>query len=123
MTDNETRAIRVAEIMTDFRNLQYYLATLQANPPPEDYYLEGYSLLRACVAEGQTVLTSSYHHTSQNPSGNVETEKAQLLLYVFRPTQSIDILSSLFCQGHRHLLSFLCGYCTFKTKQENLNLD
>src|ERR1700712_2565889 len=74
--------MRVAEIITDFRNLQYYLATLQANPSAEDYYLEGYALLRACIAEGQSVLSSPYEHTSQHPSGNPEHEKAQLKLYV-----------------------------------------
>jgi hypothetical protein len=89
-TDNEARAMRVAEIITDFRNLQYYLATLQASPSAEDYYLEGYVLLRACVAEGQSVLASPYEHTSQHPSGDPEHEKSQLRLYVallfpFRP--------------------------------------
>lgn len=65
--------------MTDFRNLQYYLANIQANPTPEDYYLEGYQLLRACVAEAHAVLASPYSYSpTQNPDGDAEVERAQL---------------------------------------------
>jgi len=71
--------MRVAEIMTDYRNLQYYLAQIQVNPSPEDYYLDGYQLLRACVAEAQAVLASPFsYNPSQNPDGDAEMEKAQL---------------------------------------------
>jgi hypothetical protein len=66
--------------MNDFRNLQYYLATLHAQPAPEDYYLEGYAVLRQSITDGQTVLASQYPHTSQHPQGDVEMEKAQLIM-------------------------------------------
>ncbi|QDS70600.1 hypothetical protein FKW77_000311 [Venturia effusa] len=76
---NDARAMRVAEIMADFRNLQYYIAQIQANPPPEDYYLEGYTLLRACVTEAQAILASPYAHgPAEHPQGELETEKSQL---------------------------------------------
>ncbi|TID26866.1 hypothetical protein E2P81_ATG01329 [Venturia nashicola] len=76
---NNARALRVAEIMADFRNLQYYIAQIQANPAPEDYYLEGYSLLRACVAEAQAILASPYAYgVAEHPQGDPETEKSQL---------------------------------------------
>jgi hypothetical protein len=79
MADNNARAMRVAEIMTDFRNLQYYLSQIQASPTPEDYYLEGYQLLRACIAEAQAALASPYSYSpAQNPDGDAEIEKAQL---------------------------------------------
>jgi hypothetical protein len=71
--------MRVAELMTDFRNLQYYLARIQANPTPEEYYLEGYQLLRSCIAEAQAALAMPYSTaSSQNPDGDAEIEKAQL---------------------------------------------
>lgn len=75
--------MRVAEIMADFRNLQYYIAQIQANPPPEDYYLEGYTLLRACVIEAQAILASPYAcGAAEHPQGEPETEKSQLQAYV-----------------------------------------
>jgi hypothetical protein len=83
--DNNARAMRVAEIMTDFRNLQYYIAQVQANPPPEDYYLEGYTLLRACITEAQAVLASPYAYgTATHPQGDPESEKSQLQAYVMQ---------------------------------------
>jgi len=72
--------MRVAEIMNDFRSLQYYLAAIQIAPPAEDYYLEGYTILRACTAEAQSVLAAGYSHTSLHPDGDPETEKSQLKL-------------------------------------------
>lgn len=72
--------MRVAEILTDFHSLLYNLVHIQANPTPEDYYLEGYQLLRACVAEAQAALASPYFYSpSQNPNGDAEVEKAQQL--------------------------------------------
>lgn len=75
---NDARAIRVAEIMTDFRNLQYYIAQIRATPTAEEYYLEGYSLLRQCAAEAQAVLAAPFAATTTSPGGNAEQEKAQL---------------------------------------------
>src|SRR5258707_2093965 len=73
--------MRVAEIMNDFRALQYHIANLQANPRPEEYYLEGYSWLRHSVAEAQAVLAQDYNHDPQHPQGDAETEKSLLKLY------------------------------------------
>lgn len=71
--------MRVAEIMTDFRNLQYYLARCQASPAPEEYYLEGYQLLRSCIVEAQAALATPYAYSPvQSPEGDAEVEKAQL---------------------------------------------
>jgi hypothetical protein len=70
--------MRITEIMSDFRNLQYYISQVQANPAPEDYYLEGYTLLRTVIAEAQAVLASPYSYATGHPQGDPETEKAQL---------------------------------------------
>ncbi|KAF2249987.1 hypothetical protein BU26DRAFT_530508 [Trematosphaeria pertusa] len=75
---NDARAIRVAEIMSDFRNLQYYLSQLRATPTAEEYYLEGYSLLRQCTSEAQAILQSPFAASSSGPGGDTEREKQQL---------------------------------------------
>lgn len=75
---NDARAIRVAEIMSDFRNLQYYLSQLRPTPMAEEYYLEGYSLLRQCSAEAQTILATPFAATSGATGGDPEREKQQL---------------------------------------------
>lgn len=75
---NDARAIRVAEIMNDFRNLQHYLSQLRASPTTEEYYLEGYSLLRQCSSEAQSILATPFAATSGATGGNPEREKQQL---------------------------------------------
>jgi hypothetical protein len=69
--------MRVAEIMTDFRNLQHYLVQLRAAPTAEEYYLEGFSLLRQCAAEAQTILQTPFS-SSGATTGDPEHEKQQL---------------------------------------------
>ena len=69
--------------MTDFRNLQYYIAQIRATPTAEEYYLEGYSLLRQCAAEAQAVLAAPFAAATTSPGGNSEQGKAQLRSYVF----------------------------------------
>ena len=70
--------MRVAEIMTDFRNLQHYLVQLRATPTAEEYYLEGYSLLRQCTSEAQTILQTPFAGSASSGSGDPESEKQQL---------------------------------------------
>ncbi|KAF2753542.1 hypothetical protein EJ05DRAFT_505173 [Pseudovirgaria hyperparasitica] len=64
--------------MSDFRNLQYYISHNQVSPIAEEYYLEGYTLLRHCAAEAEAVLNRPFNATVSNPSGNSEREKSQL---------------------------------------------
>jgi hypothetical protein len=64
--------------MSDFRNLQYYLSQLRATPTAEEYYLEGYSLLRQCQSEAQTILATPFAASSTAPGGDPEREKQQL---------------------------------------------
>ena len=75
---NHARAFRITEIMNDFRNLQHYLSQLRASPTAEEYYLEGYSLLRECTAEAQAILSTPFAATSGATGGDVEREKQQL---------------------------------------------
>lgn len=64
--------------MNDFRNLQYYLSQLRATPTAEEYYLEGYSLLRQCTSEAQAILGTPFAASSGAPGGDPEREKQQL---------------------------------------------
>lgn len=71
--------MRVAEIMNDFRNLQHYIAQIKANPLPEEYYEEGYAILRQCAADAQAVLAAQYDSGFlQVPTSNGEQQKVQL---------------------------------------------
>lgn len=70
--------MRITEIMTDFRSLQYYLSQLRATPTAEEYYLEGYSLLRECTSAAQAILAQPFSASPNAPGGNVEREKQQL---------------------------------------------
>jgi len=74
--------MRVAELLNDFRSLQYHITTLQATPTADEYYLEGYSWLRHAIAEAQAVLAQEYSHDQSHPRGNVETEKSLLKLII-----------------------------------------
>ncbi|KAF1987466.1 hypothetical protein K402DRAFT_412114 [Aulographum hederae CBS 113979] len=80
MTDgyNHARAMRVSEVMTDYRNVQHYMAQINAPPSPEDANLEGYAILRACIHEAQAVLATPYSGNSLDANGDEELEKAQL---------------------------------------------
>ena len=76
---NDARAMRVAEVMNDFRTLQYHIAQYQAVPPPEQYHDIGYEALRQCIAEAQAVLSAHYDTGSlQIPSSAVEQQRQQL---------------------------------------------
>lgn len=64
--------------MTDFRNLQHYFSQLHALPTVEEYYLEGYSLLRQCTSEAQSILQTPFLASTSAPAGDAEREKQEL---------------------------------------------
>ena len=79
---NEARALRVAEIITDFRMLQHQISQYQVAPAAEEYYELGYDVLRQCIAEAQAVFSAHYPGgLLQVPSSNGEKEKQQLQRY------------------------------------------
>lgn len=79
---NEARAMRIAEVVSDFRNLQHYIASIKINPSAEDYYEEGYIVLRECAAEAQALLQQESNSQAPAPDGDQEEEKAQLQSYM-----------------------------------------
>lgn len=88
---NEARAMRIAEILSDFRNLQHFIAGIRANPSAEEYYEQGYVVLRQCAAEAQALLAQPFDSHALEPDGDEEEEKAQLKQYViFFQTMVLD---------------------------------
>ncbi|CAG8955068.1 hypothetical protein HYFRA_00007082 [Hymenoscyphus fraxineus] len=78
---NEQRTIRVADLLSDFRTLQYYIASAPADPPnQDDYYTEGWAALRQCSIDGQHVLNCAAETRVQRVRGGVEEQnKAELI--------------------------------------------
>lgn len=78
---NQARAMRVAEIMQDFRNIQHYIASIRLRPSAEEYNEEGYVLLRRCVTEAQALLAQPFQGNG-NGKGGEEEKRGQLRRYV-----------------------------------------
>lgn len=79
-TDNEYRTARVAEVLSDFRTLQYYIAAAPVDPEtPEDYYTEGWAALRQCALDGHHILECAADTSVPTAAGGeAEQAKAEL---------------------------------------------
>ncbi|KAI0833126.1 hypothetical protein F5Y06DRAFT_307329 [Hypoxylon sp. FL0890] len=77
---NDYRTARVAEVLSDFRTLQYYIAAAPVDPPnAEDYYTEGWAALRQCAIDGQHILNCAADVTVPRAhGGEAEQAKAEL---------------------------------------------
>ncbi|KAI4280998.1 MAG: hypothetical protein L6R35_005778 [Caloplaca aegaea] len=76
---NEARALRVVEIMRDFQSLQHRIAEYSPNPSPEEYFEEGYQVLRQCRAQAAALLAAPFPlDLSQIAGGSGEQEKRHL---------------------------------------------
>lgn len=77
---NEFRAARVAEVLNDFRTLQYYIVNAPVDPANmDDYYAEGYAALRQCAIDGQHILDTGADITVPRTTGGPEEQdKAEL---------------------------------------------
>ncbi|KAI9671895.1 MAG: hypothetical protein M1817_003440 [Caeruleum heppii] len=77
---NEQRAVRIAELMQQFRTLQTFLVNVKIEiPTPDQYHAFGFKVLRQCLDEAQAILSIPYH-PSIEPWQQVEpeTQKAEL---------------------------------------------
>ncbi|KAI9715505.1 MAG: hypothetical protein M1828_000812 [Chrysothrix sp. TS-e1954] len=74
---NDVRALRVAEIVQDFRDLQSMISQIDAHPTADEYDEEGFVVLRGCLAEGHAILTTPFS-PSGTPDGDPEQEKSNL---------------------------------------------
>ena len=78
--DNEYCTARVAEVLSDFRTLQYYIAAAPVDPEnAEEYYTEGWAALRQCSLDGQHILECAADTSVPNPQGGEDEQtKAEL---------------------------------------------
>ncbi|KXT14839.1 hypothetical protein AC579_4094 [Pseudocercospora musae] len=74
---NTARAMRVAEIMQDFKNIQMRISSIRANPSAEEYNEDGFVILRQCVSAAQQLLARPFQSEGSN-NGDEEQAKAQL---------------------------------------------
>lgn len=77
---NSYRAQRVADVLADFRTLQYYISGVSTEPANmNDYWTEGWAALRQCALDGQQILNfAADTNVPQASGGAEEQEKAEL---------------------------------------------
>ncbi|KAJ5135191.1 uncharacterized protein N7515_004469 [Penicillium bovifimosum] len=75
---NQARAMRVAEIINDYRTLLLHISQQHVEPSQSDYWDEGFVVLRESLASAQTLMSANYQPCPVTGQGNVETEKAEL---------------------------------------------
>ena len=80
-TVNQARAMRVAEIINDYRTLLLHISQQNVNASQEEYWEEGFVVLRESLASAQTLMSANYQPCPVTGQGNVETEKAELQRY------------------------------------------
>jgi hypothetical protein len=83
-TVNDQRTARVADLLSDFRTLQYYIAAAPVDPQDQDdYYTEGWAALRQCSIDGQHILNCAAETRVPRVRGGPEEQaKAELQQYV-----------------------------------------
>lgn len=73
---NQARALRLAEIMNDYRTLLLHIPQQAVDVPPEDYWEEGYVMIRECLASAQRLMGSNYS-PSQCAAGQRNDDEAE----------------------------------------------
>jgi hypothetical protein len=90
---NQARAMRILEIMNDFRTVQLHISShvsrAQSNPPDQaSYYHDGYVVMRQCSAEAQAILATHFNSGSlglqAGAAGEGEVQKATMQRSVIR---------------------------------------
>lgn len=74
----------MAEILADFRTLQYYIAAAPVDPEDQTvYWTDGWALLRQCAIDGQHILNCAADvSVPQTTGGEIEQDFAELKQYV-----------------------------------------
>ncbi|OAX81886.1 hypothetical protein ACJ72_03770 [Emergomyces africanus] len=65
---NDARALRITELMNDFRTIHLNIASLKKDPPPMEQFSEGYAVMNQCLADAQSLLNLPFNTSSQGPS-------------------------------------------------------
>lgn len=135
--ENEARALRVLEIMNDFRTLQVHITSLvtraESNPPDQaSYYLDGYVVLRQCSAEAQAILATHYNPGNLGVEpGNIpdtEVQKATLQRIILdsstrrfsvnTPTMMLQSRTLTLRQAHKIYLRAAAGMRWIQLRQQ-----
>ncbi|EAW21437.1 uncharacterized protein NFIA_066010 [Aspergillus fischeri NRRL 181] len=76
---NQARALRVAEIVNDYRTLLIHIPQQNVQAPPEDAHEEGYVVLRESIAAARTLISASYNARAvPTQASSEEMERAEL---------------------------------------------
>lgn len=77
---NDYRTARVAEILSDFQSIQYFIAAAPVDPiNTDDYYTDGWATLRQCFLDGQRILDCGADTSVPEASGGPDEQaKAEL---------------------------------------------
>ncbi|KAH6899720.1 hypothetical protein B0T10DRAFT_554299 [Thelonectria olida] len=77
---NDYRTARVADVLTDFQTLQYYIAAAPVDPQDSsEYYTEGWAALRQCSLDGRHILDCAADtRVPEAAGGEAEQAKAEL---------------------------------------------
>lgn len=63
--------MRIAEIVSDYRNIQRYLAAIRVQPLEDESSEEGYVVLRRCIAEAQQLLAQPFQAQKDSKGSDV----------------------------------------------------
>lgn len=81
---NEARALRVTELMNDFRTLLVHISQLKTDPPQGEEREVGYVLMGQCVSQAQVLISVQFSvEFMQSSNGDGEWQKVQLQRYAF----------------------------------------
>ncbi|KAJ5925698.1 hypothetical protein N7454_008337 [Penicillium verhagenii] len=75
---NQARAVRVAELINDYRTLLLHISQQSADAHPDDQYEEGYTVLRECHSAAQRLVSANYHPCPVTGQGSPHTEMVEL---------------------------------------------
>ncbi|EKV05945.1 hypothetical protein Pdw03_1824 [Penicillium digitatum] len=75
---NQARAMRVAEIINDYRTLLLHISQQQVEVSQEEYWEDGFVVLRESLASAQTLMSANYQPCPVTGQGDAETEKTEL---------------------------------------------
>jgi hypothetical protein len=90
---NDARALRVVEIINDFRTLHIHISQLKSDPPIGEENEGGYLLMNECFVQAQQLLAAEFSIESvQGLGGNGDGERIQLQRYDI--SSSLDKLAS-----------------------------
>ena len=78
---NHARAIRIAEIMNDFRDLQRQIAQFHVEPTREEADLGGFRILGYAISQARAVLAQPFAANLPPPGSDVERAREQLRQY------------------------------------------